>query len=183
MLRRNTTRNSFSSHGDGTRQGLPPAPARRRGSRRGGVRGLTAALPGCKPERTVGSGVRGPGAHRPPAAGAQRRRGSPFPTAPQDPPHLLNSGSFSRSSRAEWQVIRDRSNCAISSAKVLPIWFSAEEGSAAAQRPHPDVRSQGGSASRPRWAPQPVCTQGCNLPLFYTARAPVGAHLPGKSRP
>lgn len=52
--------------------------------------------------------------------------------------YLLNSGSFSRSSRAEWQVIRVRSNCVISSGRVLPIWFSASQAHLAAQPlPHP----------------------------------------------
>lgn len=49
------------------------------------------------------------------------------------PTYLLNSGSFSRSSRAEWQVIRVRSNCVISSGRVLPIWFSASQVHSAAQ--------------------------------------------------
>lgn len=49
------------------------------------------------------------------------------------PTYLLNSGSFSRSSRAEWHVIRVRSNCVISSGRVLPIWFSASQVHSAAQ--------------------------------------------------
>lgn len=78
----------------------------------------------------------------------------PSPARPrQAPTHLLNSGSFSRSSRAEWLLIRVRSNCAISSGKVLPIWFSVREAGPAPQlapsfplplRPTPTFNPEGG---------------------------------------
>lgn len=97
-----------------------------------------AAVPRWKSERTVTVRRAQPQSPQTLCCRDPALAREPFSHAPpQNPPHLLNSGSFSRSSRAEWQVIRVRSNCAISSAKVLPIWFSAKEGSPAAQLPHP----------------------------------------------
>lgn len=105
---------------------------------------------------------------RPSAPGTHHHRESPFPPAAPHhrfPTHLLNSGSFSRSNRAEWQVTRVRSNCVINSGKVLPIWFSASR-HAQPQPPGLSFQSKAGWVST-FWAPHCIPTEGIELLALF----------------
>lgn len=123
--------------------------------------------PGPVPSRSRGTSGRqcNSGTHSPSVVGTDHQHESPLPQAHSRlSAHLLNSGSFSRSSRAEWQVTRLRSNCAMSSSKVLPIWFSAREGSPAAQLLPPlSTPREAQPAHSGLWAPHSVFTTGFHV--------------------